>query len=113
MGDGVARAGGGLQSERTALAWERTAIAMMVTGVLLARYSAGAARPALAATGLCQTLGGAALLVWAGAHYADLHDPISEGESIVHPLAVRLVGLATVAFSGCALALLAVTVATS
>ena len=35
----------GLQHERTALAWERTAIAGMVAGVFLARYAAAARHP--------------------------------------------------------------------
>lgn len=104
---------GGLQAERTALAWERTAVSMMVTGILLARYASDTSRPLLAVAGLAQTVGGAVVLVWAGVHYGDLHGPISTGGSIVHPLAVRIVGVATVTFSGCALALVAAVVATA
>lgn len=94
---------GGLQQERTALAWERTAIASMVAGVLLARYSAQELHVAVAAIGILQVVLGALLLIWAGAHYDDLHGPLRAGDSPVHPLAARVVGLATVCFSGAGL----------
>ncbi|MCB0969489.1 MAG: DUF202 domain-containing protein [Ilumatobacter sp.] len=94
---------GGLQQERTALAWERTAIASMVAGVLLARYSAEEIHVAVAAIGVLQVVLGALLLIWAGAHYDDLHGPLRAGESPVHPLATRIVGVASVCFTGAAL----------
>ncbi len=94
----------GLQHERTALAWERTAIATMVAGVIFARYAAGAAHPGLAVLGLLQVAAGAAVLVWAGWHYDELHGPLRRGTSVVHPTAARFVGLSTVVFSGLALA---------
>lgn len=93
----------GLQQERTALAWERTAIASMVAGVLLARYSAEELHVAVAAFGIVQVVLGALLLIWTGAHYDDLHGPLRAGDSPVHPLAARIVGIATVCFSGTAL----------
>lgn len=95
----------GLQHERTALAWERTAISTMVAGVIFARYAAGAAHPGFAVAGLLQVAAGAAVLVWAGWHYDELHGPLRSGTSVVHPRAARFVGLSTVAFSGVALAL--------
>ena len=52
----------GLQQERTALAWERTAIASMVSGVLFARYSALELHVAVAAIGILQVVLGAVLL---------------------------------------------------
>jgi len=93
----------GLQQERTALAWERTAIASMVAGVLLARYSARELHVAVAAVGILQVVLGALLLIWTGAHYDDLHGPLRSGDSPVHPSAARIVGLATVCFIGAAL----------
>lgn len=93
----------GLQHERTALAWERTAIATMVAGVILARYAAGASHPGLAVVGLLQVAAGAVILVWAGWHYDELHGPLRRGVGVVHPTAARFVGLSTVAFSGLAL----------
>ena len=101
----------GLQHERTALAWERTAIAGMVGGVLLARYAAAAIHPAWAALGIAAVVLGGVLLVWAGRHYDDLHGPLRAGENPAHPAAVRLVGLASITFTGAALAV-AIAIAT-
>ncbi|HUW02808.1 MAG TPA: DUF202 domain-containing protein [Acidimicrobiales bacterium] len=90
----------GLQQERTALAWERTAISSMAAGILLARFAAANAHPTLSAVGVIQSIIGAVVLVWAGLHYDDLHLPIRSGRSVVHPSAARLLGLSTVVFSG-------------
>lgn len=95
----------GLQHERTALAWERTAIASMVAGVLFGRYAAESVHPAFAAIGLGQVVVGAALLVWAARHYDDLHGPLRAGQSPIHPTAARLVGIGTVVFTATATAL--------
>jgi uncharacterized membrane protein YidH (DUF202 family) len=101
----------GLQHERTALAWERTSISMMVVGIILARFAADAAHPAVAVAGLVQTVIGAGVLVWAGWHYEDLHGTLRDNDPVVHPTAARLLGLGTLAFSGFAL-VIAVLVAT-
>jgi uncharacterized membrane protein YidH (DUF202 family) len=95
----------GLQHERTALAWERTAISTMVAGVLLARYAAESLHWGFASVGLATVVLGAVLLVWTGRHYDDLHGPLRAGESPVHSTAAQVVGLATIAFVGAALAL--------
>ncbi len=95
----------GMQHERTALAWERTAISVMVAGVILSRYAASDAHLSFAAAGIAQTLVGAGLLVWAGRHYTELHGPLRSGASVLHPRATKLVGLSTVLFSGVGLAL--------
>lgn len=93
-----------LQHERTALAWERTAIATIVAGILLARQAADLS-PVLAVIGMAQLLFGAALLIWTGRHYDDLHAPLRRGDSPVHPTAARLVGLTTVTFTAAATAI--------
>ncbi len=90
-----------LQHERTALAWERTAIASMVSGTLLARRAADL-HVSLAALGLLQVVLGAALLIWTGLRYEQLHAPLRRGESPAHPDAVRIIGLTTVGFCGAA-----------
>lgn len=90
----------GLQHERTALAWERTAVAVMVAGVLLARYAAQTVHYSIAFVGIAQVVVGAVLLVWSGRHYEDLHGPLRAGSSPIHPTAARIVGIATVVFSG-------------
>ena len=93
-----------LQHERTALAWERTAIATMVSGTLLARQ-ARELHVALAVMGVLQVLLGAALLIWTGLRYEQLHAPLRRGESPVHPLAAQIVGITTILFSGLAMAI--------
>ncbi len=96
---------GGLQHERTALAWERTSIATIVMGVLLARYAAIEKVWPIAFIGVLQTLAGATVLVWAGKHYDALHAPLRQGDGVVHPRAAAAVGLMTVAFTGTAFVL--------
>ena len=93
----------GLQHERTALAWERTAIAMMVAGLVLSRFVAIHAYWLAAGAGLLQTAFGAGLLLWTGAHYEDLHGPLRAGDDVVHPAAARIVGLVAVSTIGVAL----------
>lgn len=97
-------ADGGLQQERTALAWERTAISLMVVGLLFTRYASRESQPVMAIAGIAATVTGGLVLAWAGLHYAELHGPIDQGQSVVHPLAARLVGVVTVTFSGVTLA---------
>ena len=91
-----------LQHERTALAWERTAIATMVAGVLFARQ-ATRIHASLAVLGIAQVLLGGLVLIWAGKHYDDLHAPLRAGASPIHPGAARLVGLTSIGFTGSAL----------
>ncbi|MEL6892602.1 MAG: DUF202 domain-containing protein, partial [Actinomycetota bacterium] len=91
-----------MQHERTALAWERTSIASMVSGILLARQ-AREIHVALAAFGILQVLLGAGVLVWAGVRYEQLHGPLRRGENPAHPGAARFVGGTAIAFTGVAL----------
>ncbi len=100
----------GLQHERTSLAWERTAISMMVAGLVLSRFAATEGFWMLAAGGMAQVTFGAALLVWSGVHYEDLHGALRRGSDVVYPSAARWVGLATIAGTGAGL-VAAVTVA--
>jgi uncharacterized membrane protein YidH (DUF202 family) len=93
----------GLQHERTSLAWERTAISVMVAGLVLSRFAATEGFWLLAAGGMAQVTFGAVLLVWSGAHYEDLHGALRSGTDVVHPSAVRWVGLATIAGTGAGL----------
>jgi uncharacterized membrane protein YidH (DUF202 family) len=95
----------GLQHERTAMAWERTAISTMVAGTLLARWAAEDAFMIIAVFGVVQVAFGAGLLAWSGTHYDELHGPLRTGQNPSHPLAARVVGLATTAGIGLALVL--------
>lgn len=95
----------GVQHERTALAWERTAISMIASGLLLARYAAHTAHWTIASIGVLETMAGGGLLIWAGMRYDDLHGPLRAGEPIVHPRSARVVGMLTMLFTGTALTL--------
>lgn len=90
-----------LQHERTALAWERTAIATIVAGALLARHAVRI-HPAVAGVGVAQLLVGAGVLIWSGFHYERLHAPLRDGESPVHPASARLIGVTTIGFTASA-----------
>jgi len=95
----------GLQHERTALAWERTAISMMVAGVILTRYAAADLHPLFAVFGLIQVAAGGGVLLWAAWHYEALHGPLRAGTGVIHPTAARIVGLTTVGCTSAALVL--------
>jgi len=95
----------GLQHERTALAWERTAIASMVAGLLMARYASLSLHFFFTFIGLAQVVAGAGLLLWSAKHYDDLHGPLRSGDSPIHPTAARVVGLGAVCFTGAGLVL--------
>ncbi|MEY2975123.1 MAG: hypothetical protein RIR49_1543 [Actinomycetota bacterium] len=95
----------GVQHERTALAWERTAIAAMVAGAILARYASTHDHFVLGALGVAWVVFGGGVLFWSGWHYEDLHGPLREGRSPTHVTASRVMGISTVAFVGIALVL--------
>lgn len=99
---------GGLQHERTALAWERTAIAMMVAGLALARYAASEHGALLGSTGILQTAAGAALLVWASRNEDLLHNPARPASAVPQIGLTRVVGLVNLFFTALALALVGV-----
>lgn len=85
------------QHERTALAWERTAISGIVVGALMTRVGVSI-HVLLGGVGLAKVCASAALLIWAGRHYEDLHVTLRAGDSPAHPAAAALVGIgATVA----------------
>lgn len=88
-----------LQQERTALAWERTAFASIVAGLLFVRFASDW-HPLLTLIGFVQVFFGGGLLIWAGYHYDDLHGPLRAGQSPVHPRATRAVGWVTTVFIG-------------
>lgn len=86
----------GMQAERTALAWERTSFSLMVVGALMVRQAATNDFILFEVAGLGGVVVGAGVLVWAGIHYDELHAPLQEGVSPVHPLATRILGLASI-----------------
>lgn len=94
-----------LQQERTTLAWERTAMALMVAATLLARYAAGDGLWSVAVAAFAFAIGGGALLLWAGVHYDDLHATLREGHEVDHHRLVTVVALATAAVTATSLLL--------
>jgi uncharacterized membrane protein YidH (DUF202 family) len=90
-----------VQHERTSLAWERTAVAVMVAGVFLARAGTKVT-PALSVPGIALVLAGAFLLVWSGRHYDDLHGRVREGTAVVYPEVARVVGFVAMVGTGTA-----------
>jgi len=90
-----------LQQERTALAWERTAFAAIVAGLLFVRTASGW-HPLLTLIGFGQVLFGGGLLIWAGHHYDELHGPLRAGENPVRPGATRAVGIMATVFTAAA-----------
>jgi uncharacterized membrane protein YidH (DUF202 family) len=92
----------GLQDERTTLAWERTAIATMAAGLLIARYATLSLHWSFGVAGLAAVVLGSVILVWAGQRYDEMQLHIERGANPVHPTATRLVGLLGVAVTGVA-----------
>lgn len=90
-----------LQHERTSLAWERTAIAGMVLGLLMTRVGT-VIHFGLGVIGIVQVCLAAGMLVWSGKHYEDLHGRLRSGESPAHPEVARLVGIGTTVAIGLA-----------
>lgn len=100
-----------LQQERTSLAWERTAFAGLVVGSLMTRVGASV-HLLLGAFGILQVCASAALLVWSGRHYEDLHVQLRAGESPTHPRAAMVVGIGATVATGLATALAVVFIVT-
>ncbi len=89
----------GLGQERTALAWDRTGLAMIVVGALLVRdWATSASYLFAAAGGVMMALGGF-VLVTAYVRYGRLHRVLRSGGEVTNPRLVRLVGMSTVIFS--------------
>lgn len=88
-----------VQHERTALAWERTALASIVAGALFVAHARTGTVAAFLPAGLAFVAYGTGLLAWAGRHYEELHGVLRRGAPVTHPNAVRAVGLATTVFT--------------
>ena len=97
-----------LQHERTALAWERTAVALMFAGGLVFNYAQDTKVAWAEVLGLIVLAGGAVILLWAGKRYEWLHGPLREGRNITNPAMLKTVGLLAAILTGGALALVGV-----
>lgn len=89
----------GMQQERTALAWDRTALAMIVGGALFLRAGQPPYHELRHLPGIVMIALGAVLLVASFTHYERRDARLREGGRATHPGLVRLVGVAAVLFS--------------
>lgn len=97
----------GLQQERTALAWDRTAVALMVAGVLFIRGGAAPYGDLRHLPGFAAVAAGVWVLWHAYRDYNRRHELLRREESITQPGLVRLVALVTLVLSVASLVLLA------
>jgi len=93
----------GLQHERTALAWDRTGLAMAVASALLLRRPGQVAAIWFEAAGLAY-LGIAFIVFIAGLRrYDRLHAILREGRPVIDQALIRLTGISTSGFAAIAL----------
>jgi uncharacterized membrane protein YidH (DUF202 family) len=94
-----------LQQERTALAWDRTGVAMIVAGALFVRAGTPPYHELRHAPGLIAMVFGAVLILLAYRRYDWLHARLHAGEAVVSPLLLIGTGVVTVLFALAALIL--------
>ena len=97
-----------LQHERTALAWERSAVALMFAGGLVFNYARETKVVWAEVLGLIVLAGGAAILLWAGKRYESLHSALRAGSNITHPAMLKTVALLSAILTAGAIALVGV-----
>lgn len=97
--------GGGLPIERTTLAWERTSIAMMGAGVILARQGAQSFHFTIGLIGVAQVVAGGLVLAWSLGNDQFVREPCEPVGAVPQVGLTRVVGLASLAFTVTALIL--------
>ena len=100
----------GMQQERTAMAWERTAFNQIIVGAAIGRVGMthqGSDSVMVLATGvgLLAVVIGVGMLYWSVIRYENLHGTLRAGEAPVHPRAAAVAGSMAVTLSLLALAL--------
>jgi uncharacterized membrane protein YidH (DUF202 family) len=96
----------GLQHERTALAWDRTGLSLLVVGALTLRSGGPPYDDLLHAAGYAAMALGAWLLWVGGRRYRRREGDLRRGASPVQPQLVRLTGIVAVVVSLTAFALI-------
>lgn len=89
----------GVPHERTGLAWQRTAIALMVAGVAFTRVVSADGHPALGMIGIVWVLAGGVLLAWAASNDSLLRDPLRPASAVPQVALTRVVGLGATALA--------------
>ncbi|HHC08271.1 MAG TPA: DUF202 domain-containing protein [Actinobacteria bacterium] len=88
----------GLQQERTALAWDRTALAMVLGAAVMLRDALERGRLGFLLVAVGFIVVGGFVILFAYLRYGALHTRLREGAAVVEPNLLRVVGTATVAF---------------
>jgi uncharacterized membrane protein YidH (DUF202 family) len=96
----------GLQHERTALAWDRTGLSLLVVGALTLRSGGPPYDDLLHVPGYAAMLVGAVLLWAGGRRYRRREADLRRGASPVQPHLVRLTGIVAMVVSVAALVLI-------
>lgn len=88
-----------VQHERTALAWERTGVALMVAGALMLKHAIDSDATWAEALGILVIAAGAVTLLWSARRYEALHRVLRSGAEVTHPTMFRTVAIVTMALS--------------
>lgn len=83
----------GLQSERTRLAWDRTALSFSAFGALLVHSGHGTTRPAVLGLGIAVVCCGFAIYVLGRRRYRRLVASLHDGDTAPRPRALAVVGV--------------------
>ena len=89
----------GLQQGRTALAWDRTGLSMMVAGAVLLRSPSSTFMFLPIIVGGVVVVTGAWLTLVAHLRYSKLHRVLRAEQSILNPRLIRWVGFTTMALA--------------
>ena len=84
---------GAVQHERTALAWERTAVALMVAGALVLNRGAEIEQAWAEVMGLTTVTAAAMILLWAARRYEALHRALRAGTDVTSPVMIASAAL--------------------
>jgi uncharacterized membrane protein YidH (DUF202 family) len=95
-----------VQQERTALAWERTGVALMVGGALLLKHAIDTQASWAEVVGLLVVVSGAGTLLWSSHRYESLHGLLRSGSDVTRPAILGAVAWTTMVLSAAAVLLM-------
>ena len=94
-----------VQHERTALAWERTAVALIVAGALMLKHGVDVGAAWAEVLGLLTVTSAAFILLWASNRYESLHRALRSSSDITYPTMIATVAALTSVLSAGAVVL--------